>query len=280
MKELGSSVITSWHAHGPSLHHVAVCQETGELVAVMQATDRSFPQPSRRPDQCHFNLVVSPDHRRRGIGAALYALVEEFAAKLRSRLIYTAYLEAASRSFLDKRGFDTLEVFQPSFVDLTSFDPDKFESCLRRVEAEGITLTTYSEVEDTEQHRRKLHDLEERARASQPFREVGPYIPEPFETWERSFLARDPKTNFLAIAGDEWVGVVTGLEWYFTGVCPDWQGKGIATALKVRCLTEAKAQGMTVMQTENHEDNHSMLAINRKLGFAFTDVETACVKRL
>ncbi len=89
------------------------------------------------------------------------------------------------------------------------------------------------------------------------------------------------ETIFLAAAPDgAWVGVITGLEWGFTGVHPDWQGRGIATALKVRSLAVAKAQGMEQMQTENHEDNAAMLAINRKLGFVMDPVEVNCVRRL
>ena len=34
------------------------------------------------------------------------------------------------------------------------------------------------------------------------------------------------------------------------------------------------------METENHEDNAAMLAVNRKLGFVFGVPEVACIKRL
>ncbi len=74
--------------------------------------------------------------------------------------------------------------------------------------------------------------------------------------------------------------MVTGLEWYFTGVHPDWRGRGIATALKVRCLSEAKRRDIGRMETENHDDNGAMIAVNRKLGLIFTTPEVACIKRL
>ena len=50
--------------------------------------------------------------------------------------------------------------------------------------------------------------------------------------------------------------------------------------LKVLCITEAKKRDIARMETENHQDNAAMLAVNRKLGFIFTAPEVACVKRL
>jgi len=283
---LGTPVIDWWHGNGPgtSLHLVATT-EGGEIAGHLQATDRSLPAPSRRSGQCHFSLAVAPDYRRRGIGGALVEYAERFARERRARLLYTSCSEAPAAPaapFLRARGFAPLERFLPSSLDLAAFDPARFDEAVRRVEAQGIRLLTYAERGDSPRNRRSLYALEQAARASQPFREVGPYVPAPFETWERDFSKWDPETIFLAIAapGDIWVGVVTGLEWYFTGVHPDWRGRGLATALKVRCLSEAKRRGITLMEAENHEDNAAMLAVNRNLGFVFGVPEVACIKRL
>lgn len=283
---LGMPVIDWWHGNGPgtSLHLVAAT-EGGEVVGHLQATDRSLPTPSRRPGQCHFSLAVAPAYRRRGIGSVLCGCAERFALGRRARLLYTSYTEipnAPAASFLRALGFEALERFLPSALDLAAFDPARFAGTVRRVEAQGVRQTTYAEMGDSSPNRRRLYALEQAARASQPFREVGPYVPAPFETWEREFSGWDPETIFLAVAapGDAWVGVVTGLKWYFTGVHPDWRGRGLATALKVCCLSEAKRRGITMMETENHEDNAAMLAVNRKLGFVFGVPEAACIKKL
>jgi len=281
---LGTPVIDWWHGNGPgtSLHLVAAT-EGNEIIGHLQATDRTLPAPSRRPGQCHFSLAVA--HRRQGIGDVLYRCAEQFARERRAHLLYTSYLEtpdAPAAPFLRARGFAPLERFLPSSLDLMAFDPTQFAGAVRRAEAQGVRLLTYAERGDSPQNRRKLYALEQAARASQPFREVGPYLPAPFEAWEREFAGWDPETIFLAITalGDAWVGVVTGLEWYFTGVHPDWWGRGLATALKVRCLSEAKRRGVAQMETENHEDNAAMLMVNRRLGFVFGIPEVACIKRL
>lgn len=286
MGALGIPVIDWWHDGRPetSLHQVATT-DGGQIVGDLQAVDRGFPEPTRRPGQCHFSLVVASDCRRQGIGGTLYAAVETFARHRQARLLYTSFMdapEAPAAPFLRRRGFEPLERFHPSFLDLAPFEPVRFEPALRRVEAQGIRLCTYAEMGDTSRHRQCLYKLEQAARASQPFREVLPYVPTPFDEWQEEFNRREPATVFIAISAstDTWAGVVTGLEWYFTGVHPDWRGRGIAMALKVLCLATAKKRDITRMETENHEDNAAMLAINRKLGFVFTTPEVAYAKRL
>ncbi len=262
-------------------------RQPGRLRDTCRLMDAGIPYPTRRPGQWHFALNVAPQHRRQGIGGALYVQAEAFACRKGARLLYTAYNEtnetedAPAATFLKKRGFELLERFYPSSLDLTKFDPTGFAPALERMRAQNIRLQTYAEIGDNAQNRRNLYELEQLARATQPFREVEPYIPELFETWEQDFHKRDPATIFLAVALPEntWIGVVTGLEWYFTGVHPLWRGRGIATALKVQCLMEAHKRGIAQMETENHEDNAAMLAINRKLGFVFTAPEVACIKR-
>ena len=164
----------------------------------------------------------------------------------------------------------------------TAFDPTSFAEALLRVEAQAVRLHTDAEWGDSPRNRNCLFGLEQAARASQPFREVGPYFPALFEVWEREFSGWDPETIFLAVAAssDGLIGVVTKLEWYFTGVHPDWRGRGVAMALKVRCLMEANRRGFIQTETENHEDNAAMLGVNRKLGFVFGVPEVACIKRI
>ena len=284
---LGTMVIDCWHKEvpGASLHLVVEVIETGEMVGHLQARDRGVPEPSHRPGQCHFALDIAPAHRRKGIGSNLYHRVALFARLRSAQLLYTAYDEqpdAPAASFLNKRGFTPLERFLPSSIALDTFAPSEFAPLVKRIEQQGIGLTTYADLGDRPVHRQQLYSLEEAAHAVQPFREIEPYIAPSYAKWEKEFLQRDFTTIFLALAPvtEKIVGVVTALEWYFTGTHPDWCGRGIATALKVRCLAEAKARGIACMETENHEDNAPMLAINRKLGFVFNAPEVACIMRL
>ncbi|MDR3688747.1 MAG: GNAT family N-acetyltransferase [Fimbriimonas sp.] len=284
---LGSHVVDWWHRDGSnaSLHQVALAGSSSEIVGHLQVRDRGVPEPSRRPGQCHFSLIVAARHRRRGIGASLYARLEAFAFERDARQLWTAYRESANNTaawFLKSRGFRPLERYFPSTCDLLTFDPKDHWDAVESVETQGIELITYAQLGDSLDQRRRLYALEESARSVQPFRGVGPYVPTAYEWWEAEFLSRDPTAVLIAreLGAKELVGVVTGLQWYFTATHPDWCGRGIATALKVRCMQEAKARGIERMETENHEDNAGMLKINRRLGFVFGEPEVACVKQI
>jgi GNAT superfamily N-acetyltransferase len=53
----------------------------------------------------------------------------------------------------------------------------------------------------------------------------------------------------------------------FTGTLPDYRGRGLATVAKRHALRAAAAKGVTRVTTSNAEENASMRAINRRLGF-------------
>jgi RimJ/RimL family protein N-acetyltransferase len=53
----------------------------------------------------------------------------------------------------------------------------------------------------------------------------------------------------------------------FTGTRRDYRGRGLATAVKCAALRAAAARGVTRVTTSNAEENVSMRAVNRKLGF-------------
>jgi RimJ/RimL family protein N-acetyltransferase len=52
-----------------------------------------------------------------------------------------------------------------------------------------------------------------------------------------------------------------------TAVLRSWRGRGLATALKLRTIAWAVANGLTALETGNDEANLAMQAVNRRLGY-------------
>jgi GNAT superfamily N-acetyltransferase len=53
----------------------------------------------------------------------------------------------------------------------------------------------------------------------------------------------------------------------FTGVAPDYRGRGIATALKRQAIAWAQGNGVRWFYTSSEVGNAPMIAINRRLGY-------------
>jgi GNAT superfamily N-acetyltransferase len=63
-----------------------------------------------------------------------------------------------------------------------------------------------------------------------------------------------------------------------TAVRPDFRGQGIATALKVRAITDARDRGVTTVRTLT--GNPAMLRVNERLGFRTTSTEIRLIQTL
>ena len=245
-------------------------------VAYLNATDQGT-AAWRKPDVCGLGLWVARDYQRQGIGGALYEKALEFARERGLKRI-TTYVrlfepdEPAVR-FLEKRGFAEVDRDVPIKLDLTVFDASRFA----RPESEGIRLVSMTEAGDTEANRRKLYVLGATLLPDIPTNDVHPEFP-PFEEFVKDFDRPEYDPNALILAENErgeWVGLTqfgfqenTNVGWtFFTGVLPNYRGRGLALALKLRAIDAAIERGCPLLTTENHEDNAPMRAINRKLGF-------------
>ena len=104
--------------------------------------------------------------------------------------------------------------------------------------------------------------------------------PIPFHLWHWGSLeARDealPDAYFLVLAGKRYVGLSTivlqrrmpgVLECRFTGVAPEFAGRGIGQALKAAGVRYAVEHGYRELRTVVLAENVAMLRINESLGF-------------
>jgi mycothiol synthase len=276
IQEMGQRVYDEWH-RAESLHLVA----GSPAAAHLQVVDRTT-TPTRRVGRCEMTLFVHPSWRCRGIGSALLDRAWAFVVSRDATHVRASYMEdeadVPAAGFLKKRGFVELQRYCPSRLDLAAFDPAAFETDLQAAAAAGVRLLTYAELEDTPGNRQRVYELEALSRASIPWVLTEPMEPQPYQDWERHFQQQDFTTVFLAELEGRFVGLIDSLVWCYTGVHPEFRRRGIASALKIRALTEAKSRGMEAIETENLASNHGMIAINRKLGFVFGPEEVECAR--
>lgn len=87
------------------------------------------------------------------------------------------------------------------------------------------------------------------------------------------FYWRWAECQFLAAAGDEWVGLTNlqlrdeGAEFGVTVVTREFRGRGVARALKLQALAYLRRQGVASVATRNDPRNEAVLRLNTRLGF-------------
>jgi mycothiol synthase len=233
-----------------------------------------------QPHKYSLRLEVDPNLWQRGIGSALYdrLLAEARARHADALRAYTHESREESIRFLTNRGFREVERAWPSVLDVERFDFAPFASAEPRVTGQGITITTLAaERANDPEVTRPVYEMFIRGEEGEP--SIDPSTPPPYD----EFLAREldgpeaiPEAMFLARDGQRFVGysaltainalpdtVDTG----FTGVIPEYRGRGIAMALKLRAIQYAIEHGYHSIRTDNNSLNAPMLRINQALGF-------------
>jgi mycothiol synthase len=97
------------------------------------------------------------------------------------------------------------------------------------------------------------------------------------DDWEKEWI-NDPAAMFVAVAGDEVIGVA-GLmldsdrperaEVAYTAVRREWRGKSVASTLKRTGMAWAADHGITEIYTWTQRGNDAMRRLNEHLGFTY-----------
>lgn len=237
-------------------------------------------------DGYRMDLVVTPDWRRRGIGAALLAVLE-----LQAAAVGAVTLQARSDdrwvesvTFLHARGFVETMRMHRQVLRVSEATLGGHRHLEPRLADDGIVITTMAREEALDPLCwAKFSEVRHAAGDGwvdpdpRPLRPP-PRPPEEFRRWYLA-SARSYQSSldecFLARQGDRYVGF-TGV--VGTGVRPECRGRGVATALKVRAVAYARDHGVSTMETSS--GNPAMLLVNERLGFRRTSTEIRLVKRL
>jgi mycothiol synthase len=259
--------------------HVKHQRWVAEVEGKVVASGRYFQHVGRyHPQKFRIEIDVHPDFRRRGIGGALYKQVMAAIAPFDPIAIQTNAREdwAASFAALAKEGFVEKMRTWENKLDLAQFDPAPFADTLRKVEELGYQLVYLREMAAEEAVYRKLYDTVHALRADVPA--TDPSTPIPYDHFLNKQVLDDEAVWawLIAVKDGEFVGVThllktdeakdmlhTGL----TGVRREHRGAGVAYALKVKSLVDAKAAGYNTVLTWNESNNRRMLAVNERVGF-------------
>lgn len=223
--------------------------------------------PAGDDDPAMAELVVHPQARRRGIGAALAraGLAEETAG---TRIWAHGNLEAA-RALAASLGLKTVRELLQMRRPLTDLPP------LRT--ADGVRISTYSGPDDDaeilrvnnaafswhpEQGGWTERDIEERRG-------------EPWFDPEGLFEAFDERTGTLL--GFHWTKVHDGGlgEVYIVGVDPAAQGRGLGSVLTLIGLHHLAGRSLATVLLYVEADNSAAVATYRNLGFEVFGVDVA-----
>jgi len=232
-------------------------------------------------------VEVHPDMQRQGIGGRMYDRVMEDLTQLKAKEVVfrepPTQAEVSERipegmRFAEKRGFKEVMKRWESRLDVQAFDATPFRKYLDSMLVQGIAITTLAQEKET--NHRWIDDIYELNIKIMPDVPVPyPYTPPPIEQFRRQELESPEsilEAFFIAKDGDRYVGESwlgrheTGpfpLFQGLTGTLPEYRGRGIAMALKLKAIEWAKAQGYTTLKTWNNVLNEGMLAINTRLGF-------------
>lgn len=229
------------------------------------------------PRKFRISVLVHPDHRKQGIGSALYAQVLDGLTPLNPvALIADTYQNCPENiRFLESRGFEVFIRDCTLRLDVAAFDLTAYGDYERQLRAQHIELRSATELADDPNRDQKLYELDRILSADAPQHEHAPersladYVD--FAITGSSAL---PDALFVALHDDSYVGftqvMASGeqvLYQLLTGVRREYRRRNIALALKLRTIAYAKAGQIETIITSNDPSNYPMLALNERLGF-------------
>jgi len=250
----------------------------GEVVASGNFGESNW---SHVPGKYTLYFSVHPEYGNRGIGTAVYDyIMSQLAAADPKPTYFTTWVrddrDVALR-FVERRGFREIMRGASSRLELKEFDEKPFVGLATKLAEDGITIERLDRLVDrVPDALRRLYDLDWEAMQDMP--NDDPPVRRSFETYLKIMQppGYDPRLGYVALDGDDWVGATLlwrnpadkdtlGTE--ITGVLRTHRRRGIATALKVAALTDARDLGYARVRTENDSTN-PMYDINLRLGFA------------
>ena len=236
---------------------------------------------SFHPQKFVIYIHVHKDHINKGYNIASYNILIAELHQFDPIKITCEVNEIHPHSvrFFKARGFTVSLKEQESILDLSTYNPQKYQHKIDRVLDQGFRIITLTELRKVDKKADyKCWEMEREVAPDMPW--IDPIIIPEYDHYREYMLAHprfNPDTWFIALDNTIIAGlnnlwktpiktvVSTGL----TGVRRKYRKRGIATALKHTNITWAKKSGYQRIRTNNVDSNKAMLNINLGIGFKF-----------
>lgn len=245
------------------------------------------PDVAAQAGRLRIRVLVAPDHRRNGVGSALYEALCALANDAGATELVTEALadDAGAARFLARHGFVEYHRRLENRLRLAEVEPTAvgraIDAHVDAFFASGVRIASFRQLTLAQADApRRLYDLDTVLWADVPFGLTGA-----LPTYEQYVVAEIdhpdflPAGTFIALDGDRWVGVSALVRRpgfllnSMTGVVREWRGRGLARWLKLHTLRHALERGATEIRTFNDSINPAILALNDSLGFRVAAVQ-------
>lgn len=240
-----------------------------------------------QPGKYIWDFGLRPDSDHSQILPPLYeAILTQMVEKGAFKILVQARSDQQFRvDFIEGQGYQQIQREPTSWLDVTQFEPTNHEQAIERINSNGFQIYSVAQLSEMDTDwLQNLHAIVEAARMDVPaeeppsplaFEDFASRVKDPSDqrTHQTRLVAVDTNVDHAVVG--KYVGVTnlrynmvdptlahTGL----TGMDRAYRRQGIATALKVHSISQAKVDGVRRIDT-NNDENNPMLDLNLKLGF-------------
>ena len=246
--------------------HVDLLARVGGA-AVGSGVGAIFPQ---RADRVYTIVTVLAEHRRSGVGSALYKAISAWAGERGLSELEVAVLDndRESLAFAHRRGFVEERRELGLVLDLAEVTAPQVEL------PDGVEILSWAERPELAYG---LYEVALEALPDIPGLEADDI--EPFDGWLAHAMQGSgdrPEATLVALAGEQVVGYAkfalregqpTIAYHDLSAVRRAWRGRGIARALKAAQINWALANGYTELRTSNEQRNAPIRHLNAAFGY-------------